>query len=120
MDVIAADWEKGIVVCSFHGQVFISLIEDGDLIQNTGRRDKYRKEIYDKDILFEHDELGGKKLEVFWGDKVSGFRCRRDSYTCPITESKNIEVIGNSNDILSYWRMINFLLGVFRLLVKLS
>ena len=50
MDAIAVDWEKRIVACSFHGQVFISFIEDGDLIQNTGRRDKYRKEIYDKDI----------------------------------------------------------------------
>ena len=39
MDVIAVDWEKGIVVCSFHDQKFISLIEHGDLLQNTGRRD---------------------------------------------------------------------------------
>jgi hypothetical protein len=36
MDVIAVDWEKGIVICLFYGQVFVSLYEDGDLLQNTG------------------------------------------------------------------------------------
>jgi hypothetical protein len=60
--------------------------------------DKYRRELYEKDIIFEHDELGGKRLEVYWDEKVSGFRCRRDSYTCPIPESKNIEFIGNMNE----------------------
>src|SRR5918995_1064823 len=98
MDVIAVDWEKGIVVCSFHDQRFISLIEHGDLLQNTGRRDKYTKEIHEKDILLEHDDLDGKKLEVFWDDRVSGFRCRHDSFICPIPESKNIEIIGNMNE----------------------
>jgi hypothetical protein len=42
MDVIAVDWEKGIIVCSFAGQVFVSLIEHGDLLQNIGHRDKYK------------------------------------------------------------------------------
>ena len=99
MDVIAVDWEKGIVVCSFHDQRFISLIEHGDLLQNTGRRDMYKKEIYEKDIILEHDDLDGKKLEVFWDDRVSGFLCRHDSFTCPIPESKNIEIIGNMNEL---------------------
>jgi hypothetical protein len=95
MDVISIDWEKGLVFCSFHGHLFVSLMEHGDLLQNTGRRDKYKNEIYDKDILFENDGLDGKKLEVYWDEKVSGFRCRRNTYTCPIPESKNIEIIGN-------------------------
>jgi hypothetical protein len=43
-------------------------------------------------------KFDGKKLEVYWDDKVSGFRCRHDVYTCPIPESKHIEVIGNMNE----------------------
>ena len=70
----------------------------GDLLQNAGRRDKYKNKIYDKDILFENDEFDGKKLEVYWDEKVSGFRCRHSHYNCPIPESKNIEVIDNANE----------------------
>ena len=88
MDVIAIDWGEGIVVCSFHGQIFVSLIEHGNLLQNTGRRDKYKNEIYEKDIIFEDDGLDGKKLEVYWENKVGGFHCRHDIYTSPIPESK--------------------------------
>src|SRR5688572_5941149 len=98
MDVTFIDWEKGIVACSYHGQVFVSLIEHGDLLQNTGRRDKFKNEIYDKDIIFENDDLDGIKLEVHWNNKLSGFYCRRDTYTGPIPDSKNIEVIGNMNE----------------------
>ena len=64
-------------------------------LEYTGRRDKNRKEIYERDVLFENDSFGGKKLEVFWDEKLSGFHCRRSLYHCPIPESKNIEVIGN-------------------------
>ena len=42
--------------------------------------------------------LGDKKLEVYWDEKVSSFRCWRDLYNCPIPESKNIEIIGNMNE----------------------
>jgi hypothetical protein len=98
LDVIVIDWERGLVVGSHVGKMGIALIEHGDLLLNTGRKDKYKNEIYDKDIIFESDDLDGKKLEVYWGNKLSGFRCRRDTYTCPIPESKNIEVIGNMNE----------------------
>ena len=98
MDVIVIDWERGLVVGSHVGKMKVSLIEQGDLLLNTGRKDKYKNEIYDKDILFENDGLDGKKLEVCWNEKESGFRCRRGVYTCPIPESKNIEIIGNMNE----------------------
>jgi hypothetical protein len=95
MDVISIGWEKGILVCSYGGQAWISLIEHGDLVQYSDHRDKHGKEIYEGDVLFENDPFGGKKLEVFWDEKLSGFHCRRSLYHCPIPESKNIEVIGN-------------------------
>jgi hypothetical protein len=98
MDVIVIDWERGLVVSSHVGKMNISIIEQGDLLLNTGRKDKYKNEIYDKDILFENDGLDGKKLEVYWDEKVGVFLCRRGTYTSPIPESKNIEVIGNMNE----------------------
>ena len=75
----------------------VSLIEQGDLLLNTGRKDKYKNEIYDNDVIFAYDGLDRINLEVYWDEKVSGFRCRRGVYTCPIPESKNIEVVGNVN-----------------------
>lgn len=45
-----------------------------------------------KIFLFENDGLDRKKLEVYWDEKASGFRCRRDTYTCPIRPSDNIAV----------------------------
>ena len=79
MDVIAIDWEKGIVICSYVGKTWISLIEHGDLLQHTGRRDKYKKEVYEKALLLEMDSLGDKKLEVYWDDKLSSFRTHHQS-----------------------------------------
>jgi hypothetical protein len=98
MDVIVIDWERGLVVGSHVGKMNISIIKQGEPLLNTGRKDKYKNEIYDKDIIIENDELGGKKLEIYWDEKASGFRCRRDTYTCPIPDSKNIEIIGNMNE----------------------
>jgi hypothetical protein len=40
------------------GHVWVQLIEQGDLLQNIERRDKYRKEIYDGDIVKVFDEFG--------------------------------------------------------------
>jgi hypothetical protein len=51
MDVIVIDWDKGLVVGSHVGKMDISIIEQGDLLLNTGRKDKYKNEIYDKDIF---------------------------------------------------------------------
>jgi hypothetical protein len=97
-DVLVIDWMRGLVTGSHLGKMDVFIIEQGDLLLNTGRKDKYKNEIYDKDILFEHDGLDGKKLEVYWDNNLSGFRCRRGDYTCPIPESRNIEIIGNMNE----------------------
>jgi hypothetical protein len=94
MDVISIDWEKGLVFCSFHGHLFVSIIEHGDLLQNTDCRDKYKNEIYDKDILIENDGLGEIKLEVYWDNKLSGFQCRRDNYTGPILGRPKMSFLG--------------------------
>ncbi len=96
MDVISIDWEKGIVVCIYGGHVWVSLIEDGDLLQYTDRKDKYKKEIIEGHIIVEHDHLSAKlPVEVYWDTTVSGFRCRRDTYRGPLPESNHIEIIGN-------------------------
>ena len=78
--------------------MYESAFEQDNLLQNTGRRDKYKNYIYEKDILFENDSLDGKKLEVYWDNMLSSFRCQRGVYTCPIPESKKIGVIGNANE----------------------
>ena len=41
MDVKSISWEYGIVVCVFAGESLSSFFEDGDLLQYTGRKDKY-------------------------------------------------------------------------------
>jgi YopX protein len=97
-DVLVIDWMRGLVTGSHLGKMDVFIIEQGDLLLNTGRKDKYKNEIYDKDILIENDGLGEIKLEVYWDDKLSGFQCRRDNYTGPIPDSKNIEIIGNMNE----------------------
>jgi hypothetical protein len=96
MDVLSIDWGNGLIVCTYGGQGWLSLIEDGDLLPYTDRKDKYRKEIFEGHIIIEHDHLGGKlPLEVYWDATESGFRCRRASYHGPLPDSKNTEVIGN-------------------------
>ena len=62
MDVMAIDWEKGIIVGLYGRQHFISLIEHGDLLQYTGLKDKYRKEIYEGNIMTYSNS--DKKYEV--------------------------------------------------------
>jgi hypothetical protein len=49
MDVISINWEQGIVVGLYGGQAWISLFEDAELLQYTGLKDTYRKEIYEGD-----------------------------------------------------------------------
>jgi hypothetical protein len=97
-DVLVIDWMRGLVTGSHLGKMDVFIMEQGDLLLNTGRKDRYKNEIYDKDILIENDGLGEIKLEVYWDDKLSGFQCRRDNYTGPIPDSKNIEIIGNMNE----------------------
>jgi YopX protein len=96
MDAIRIDWDKGIVICVYGGQAWVSLIEDGVLLQCVDCKDKYKKEIYEGFFIIEHDHLGETlPLEVYWDTTVSGFRCRRDMYNGPLPESKNMEVIDN-------------------------
>ena len=96
MDVMSLNWEQGIVVGIFEGKGWISLLEDGELLQYTDRKDKYRKEIFEGHIIIPYDHIGATlPMEVYWDDTVNGFRCRRETYHGPLPESKNIEVIGN-------------------------
>ena len=96
MDVVAIDWGKGIVDCQFGEQAWISLIEDGDLLQYADRKDKYKKEVFEGHIISEQDHLGGTPpKEVYWDDTVSGFLCRHGVYNGPLPDSKNMEIIGN-------------------------
>ena len=96
MDVLTIDWEKGIVVCVYGRQGWISLIEDGDFLQYAGRKDKYRREIFEGNIIIPYDHIGATlPMEVYWDEAVCGFRCRRDTFTGPLPASNNVEVIGN-------------------------
>ena len=95
MDVLSIDWGNGLIVCTYGGQGWLSLIEDGDLLPYTDRKDKYRKEIFEGHIIIEHDHLGvTPPLEVYWDTSVSGFRARHGPYNGPLPDSKNMEIIG--------------------------
>jgi hypothetical protein len=50
-DVLTVDWEKGIVICVYGGQVWISLIEHGYLLQYSGLKDKHQRKIAEADIV---------------------------------------------------------------------
>jgi hypothetical protein len=95
MDVVSIDWGNGLIVCTYGGQGWLSLIEDGDLLQYTDRKDKYKKEIFEGHIISEQDQFGvTPPKEVYWDDTVSGFRCRHGAYTGLLPDSKNMEIIG--------------------------
>jgi YopX protein len=99
MDVISINWEQGILECLWGGQRWISLIEHGDLLQSTGRKDRYKKEIYEGHIIIPYDHIGATlPMEVYWDESVSGFRCRRETFTEPLPASKNVEVIGTMSE----------------------
>src|SRR5262245_5716666 len=88
MDVMSINWEQGIVVCIFERKGVILPIEDGDLLQYADRKDNYKKEIYEGNIIVEHDHLGTKPpMEVYWDEKECGFRCRHGVYNGLIPES---------------------------------
>ena len=96
MPVKSINWEYGIVIYVFAGESLASLFEEGDLLQYTGRKDKYKKEIYEGDIIIPYDHIGATlPTEVYWDESKSGFCRRRDTFTGPLPASKNVEVIGN-------------------------
>jgi uncharacterized phage protein (TIGR01671 family) len=97
MDVIAIDWEKGIVICEYYGHIWVSLIEQGDLLQNIGRRDKYRKEIYDGDIVKVFDEFGENPnlFKVAYQERQWVISPLSEKMNGLYVGDKEVEVIGN-------------------------
>jgi hypothetical protein len=97
MDVLAIDWEKGIVVGLYGGQHWISLIEHGNLIQYTGLKDKNRKEIYEGDIVNCFDDLGKNDLPFIIEYKRARFvlTSAHEKLEGWDLDSQKVEVIGN-------------------------
>jgi uncharacterized phage protein (TIGR01671 family) len=105
-DVLSVDWEKGIVICLYGGQAWISLIEHGHLLQYSGLKDKHKKKIAEADIV--KDEFG-LHCEVRFGEFADtkghvqyGFyiydvaaKIGRGNMGYDVTEDCPLEVIGN-------------------------
>ncbi len=108
-DVISVDWEKGIVVCLYGGQVWISLIEHGHLLQYTGLKDKHGKKIAQADIVKDQfgilcevrfGEFADTKGHVQYGFYLYDFadKINRGNMGYDVTKSCPLEVIGNRYD----------------------
>jgi uncharacterized phage protein (TIGR01671 family) len=105
-DVVSVDWEKGIVVCLYGGQVWISLIEHGRLLQYTGLKDKNKKKIAEADIVKDQfgllnevrfGEFADTKHHVQYGFYLYNFDSKMNigNMGYEAGESCPLEVIGN-------------------------
>ena len=97
MDVISIDFEKGLLTCLFGNQVWISLIEHGELLQYVGRKDKHGKKIYEGDIVNWFDDLGNHNhpFVVEYDDAHFVLTLPGEKYDWYLGEKKELEVIGN-------------------------
>jgi len=70
--------EQGILVCDYHNQSFVCLIENGTLIEFTGRTDE-TVDVYGGYLIQEVTEDPAQNslpLEVYWDDKKAGYMAR--------------------------------------------
>jgi uncharacterized phage protein (TIGR01671 family) len=95
-DVISVDWEKGIVVCLWGGQIWISLIEHGPLLQYSGLTDKNGKKIAQADIVKDNF---GLLNEVRFGEFYdTKYHVQYGSYLHNLESKMNIGNMGYDAD----------------------
>jgi hypothetical protein len=90
--------EQGILVCDYRTQSFVCLIENGTLIEFTGRTYE-TVDVYGGYLIQEISEDPIRfPLEVYWDDKKAGYMARsideEHLFTTPLPED-GYRVVGN-------------------------
>ena len=90
--------EQGILVCDYHNQSFVCLIENGTLIEFTGRTYE-TVDVYGGYLIQEISEDPIRfPLEVYWDDKKAEYMARsideEHLFTTPLPED-GYRVVGN-------------------------